>query len=189
MTVTEQHPLTRRHFLLAAGVGATATGFAGARAVAADVPPRTKATILNERGGRSYLVVFDKGEEVMSGLTTFARHYDLQAGYVVGIGAFRSARLGYYDPATKDYRPIAQKEQAEVLSLIGNLARKDPEPFWHVHVTLGLPDGSARGGHLLEATVGPTLELVITESPRRVERRYDPETRLYLLDPWQTADR
>jgi len=189
MTVTEHTPLTRRHFLLAAGAGAGATGLAGGRGVAAGAVPRTKATVLNERGGRSYLVVFDKGEEVMSGLAAFARHYDLHAGYVVGIGAFRSARLGYFDPATKDYRPIVQKEQAEVLSLVGNLAMKDPEPFWHVHVTLGLPDGSARGGHLLEATVWPTLELVVTESPRRVQRRHDPETGLYLLDPWETADR
>ena len=188
MTVTEHNPLTRRHFPLAAGVGAPASGLAGARGAAADTAPRTRATVLNEGGGRSYLVVFDKGEEVMSGLAAFARHFDLDAGYVVGIGAFRSARLGYYDPATKDYRPIVQKDQAEVLSLIGNLAVKDPEPFWHVHVTLGLPDGSARGGHLLEATVWPTLELVVTESPRRVRRRYDPETRLFLLDPWQTAD-
>jgi predicted DNA-binding protein with PD1-like motif len=189
MTVTEKHPVTRRRFLAATGLSVAAAGLATAAGAAAGTAPRTKATVLNDHGGMSYLLVFDKGEEVMEGLRAFARHYGLSAGYVVGIGAFRRAVLGYFDPHKKDYLRIEQPEQAEVLSLIGNLAFKNHDPFWHVHVTLGLPDGSARGGHLLEATVWPTLELVVTESPRHVERRFDPETHLFLLDPWQAADR
>jgi uncharacterized protein len=185
MTVTEPGPVTRRRFLAASGLSVAAGVVAGG-AVAADGAPRNKATLLNDH---TYLLVFDKGEEVMKGLLAFARHFDLAAGYVTGIGAFRQAVLGYFDPRKKDYLRIEQREQAEVLSLIGNLARKDHEPFWHVHVTLGLADGSVRGGHLLEAIVWPTLELIITESPRQVERQYDPETHLYLLDPWRASDR
>jgi predicted DNA-binding protein with PD1-like motif len=36
----------------------------------------------------------------------------------------------------------------------------------HVHAVLGLPDGTTRGGHLLEGQVFPTLEDVVTETPR-----------------------
>ena len=73
--------------------------------------------------------------------------------------------------------------QAEVLSLTGNLALDYNEPFFHVHVALGLRDGSARGGHLFEATVRPTVEVVLTAYPRPVRRKIDPETGLPLLDP------
>jgi predicted DNA-binding protein with PD1-like motif len=48
---------------------------------------------------------------------------------------------------------------------------------------LGLPDGSTRGGHLFEAHVWPTLEMVLTAWPERVRRKGDMETGLYLLDP------
>ena len=73
--------------------------------------------------------------------------------------------------------------QAEVLSLTGNLAHYDKEPFFHVDVALGLRDGSARGGHLFEATVRPTVELVLTAYPRTVQRKIDPDTGLPLLEP------
>jgi hypothetical protein len=47
----------------------------------------------------------------------------------------------------------------------------------------GRRDGSPRGGHLFEATVRPTVELVLTAYPRPVRRKTDPETGLPLLDP------
>jgi predicted DNA-binding protein with PD1-like motif len=76
-----------------------------------------------------------------------------------------------------------EKGQAEVLSLTGNLALYDNEPLFHVHVALGLRDGSARGGHLFEATVCPTVESVLNTYPTPVRRKIDHDTGLPLLDP------
>jgi uncharacterized protein len=59
----------------------------------------------------------------------------------------------------------------------------DDAPFFHVHVALGLRDGSARGGHLFEAVVRPTVELVLTTFAGPVRRKIDRETGLPLLDP------
>jgi hypothetical protein len=42
---------------------------------------------------------------------------------------------------------------------------------------------SARGGHLFEATVRPTVELVLTTYPKPILRKPDPETGLPLLAP------
>ena len=39
------------------------------------------------------------------------------------------------------------------------------------------------GGHLLEAHVRPTLEVVLTESPRHLRKRKDPESGLALIVP------
>jgi uncharacterized protein len=105
------------------------------------------------------------------------------AGHLTGIGAIRDAVLGYFDPEKKAYLRSHEKGQAEVLSLTGNLALKENEPFFHVHVALSRRDGSARGGHLFEATVRPTVERVLTAYPRPVRRKMDPVIGLPLLDP------
>jgi predicted DNA-binding protein with PD1-like motif len=62
--------------------------------------------------------------------------------------------LGWYDVDAQAYVEIEVSEQAEVLSLLGDVAL-DPEskPTVHAHAVMGLRDGSTRGGHLLEARV------------------------------------
>jgi len=77
------------------------------------------------------------------------------------------------------------QEQVEVLSLIGDIALDDGEPKVHAHVVVGKSDGTAHGGHVLEAHVRPTLEVVLTESPRHLRKRFDPESCLALIDPRQ----
>jgi predicted DNA-binding protein with PD1-like motif len=92
--------------------------------------------------------------------------------------------LGYWDLSTKDYKRVAVREQVEVLSLLGNVARgPDGTPKVHAHIVIGKADGSAHGGHLLEAHVRPTLEVIVTELPHHLQRRTDPETQLALLVP------
>ena len=59
---------------------------------------------------------------------------------------------------------------------------KDDRPQVHAHVVLGKADGTAHGGHVLEAHVWPTLEVVLTESPKHLHRKFDPETGLALID-------
>ena len=71
--------------------------------------------------------------------------------------------------------------QVEVLSLIGDIALEGTRPKVHAHVVLGLRDGSARGGHLLQAQVRPTLEGILTESPSYLKREFDRESGLALI--------
>lgn len=61
----------------------------------------------------------------------------------------------------------------------GKIQRWQP----HVHVVLGRRDGTTRGRHLRAATVRPTLEVMVTESPRSLRRRFDPDAGLALIDP------
>ena len=67
--------------------------------------------------------------------------------------------------------------------MIGDVALVDGEPFLHVHAVFGLGDGAARAGHVLEAHVWPTLEVVLTTWPTKVRRSLDKETRLDLFEP------
>ena len=142
-----------------------------------------KSRLLHEDGGRTFVLVFAKGDEAFSGLESFAREEGLTAARFTGIGAFSDAKLGYFDRERKDYSEIPVAEQVEALSLLGDVAVEDGEPKVHAHVVLGRSDGTAIGGHLLEAHVWPTLEVILDESPAHLRKRSDPETGLALIDP------
>jgi predicted DNA-binding protein with PD1-like motif len=70
-----------------------------------------------------------------------------------------------------------------VLSAIGDVAiGDDGKSSLHVHIVLGLADGSTRGGHLLAGTVRPTLEVILTEVPSTLRRRKRAELGIALID-------
>jgi predicted DNA-binding protein with PD1-like motif len=143
-----------------------------------------KAKKLNEvQGETTFAVVFDTGDEAMAGLLRFAREQRLGGSHFTAIGAFEEVTLGYFDWQRKEYITIPLREQVEVLSLIGDVAVDEAkgEPKLHAHVVVGLSDGTTRGGHLIEARVRPTLEVMLVESPRHLQRRHDPETGLALI--------
>ena len=167
--------MTRRCFFATAGL-AVAAPAAGAGEHAATTDNLPKAALLSDGDARTYLLEFRTGQEVMQGLLAFARKHKLVSGHLTGIGAISQAVVGYFDPLSKAYLRIHEKDQAEVLALTGNLALYDNEPFFHVHIALGRRDGSARGGHLFEATVHPTVELVLTAYARPVRRKTDLES-------------
>ena len=133
-------------------------------------------------GSHTFVLVFDTGDEVTKELLTFSRANGLEAASFTGIGAFQNVTVGYFDLQKRDYAHIPIGEQVEVLSLVGNVARGDDGPKLHAHVVVGKRDGSAHGGHLIEARVRPTLEIVLVETPAHLRRRSDPATGLALID-------
>jgi predicted DNA-binding protein with PD1-like motif len=138
--------------------------------------------LLDEQNGRrTYAVVFDTGEEAVAGLLDFARQHRLYGSQLTAIGALSSLVLGYFELDRKEFKRIRVDEQVEVLSLVGNFAVHEDAPRLHAHIVVGYADGTARGGHLFEARVRPTLEVLLTDGPKHLERQYDPETGLALL--------
>lgn len=137
---------------------------------------------LQEGELKTFAVIFDKGDEVLDGLMEFARDQRLSSSRFTGIGAFSDVVLGYFDWRRKEYDRIPIVEQVEVLSLVGDVALgENGEPKLHAHVVVGKSDGAAMGGHLLEAHVRPTLEVILSETPAYLRRRSDPETGLALI--------
>lgn len=141
-----------------------------------------KSKLLSEHAERTFAIVFATGDEVAAGLLKFAEENDLSASHFTAIGAFERVTLGYFDWQLKDYRRIPVLEQVEVVSLIGDIALADGKPKVHAHVVVGKSDGTAHGGHLLEAYVRPTLEVVLVESPAHLRRRLDHDSGLALID-------
>ena len=141
-----------------------------------------KSKVLNEGPERTIALIFDKGDEVIAGLQRFATENNLNASRFSAIGALQGAVLGYFDWDRKDYDRIPVNEQVEVLSINGDIALDKGQPKVHAHAVLGRRDGSTVGGHLLQATVRPTLEVLLVESPGYLRKTCDPETGLALID-------
>ena len=130
-----------------------------------------------------HVVILDAGEEAFATLTRFANEAGISAASLTAIGAFERATIGWFDMTSKSYRTIEVNEQCEVLSAIGDVAiGDDGKPSLHVHIVLGLADGSTRGGHLMSGIVRPTLEVVLTEVPSTLRRRKRPELGIALID-------
>ena len=142
-----------------------------------------KAKVLNEGPERTIVLIFDKGDEVVATLQRFAQDHNLSASCFSAIGALQGAVLGYFDWGRKDYDRIEVNEQVEVLSLNGDVALDAAgQPKVHAHTVLGRRDGSTVGGHLMQAHVRPTLEVLLVESPGYLRKRCDPESGLALID-------
>ena len=174
-------PMSRRCFFAAGGLS-VAAAVATAKDSTAEIADLPRAALLADRDAKTFLLVFRTGQKVMNGLAAFAKSHNLVAGHLIGIGAVSDAIIGYFDPQSKTYLRNYEKGQAEVLSVTGNLALDDNAPFFHVHVALGMRDGSARGGHLFEMTARPTVELVLNTYPKTIQRKIDPQSGLPLLD-------
>ena len=142
-----------------------------------------KTKLLNRGPERTYAVVLETGEDPIDCLTRFARNEKLDCARFTAIGAFASALLGFFDLQKRDYEHIAIEQQTEVLSIVGDIALgAGGQPQLHAHAVLGRRDGSACGGHLIRASVRPTLEVMLVEAPSYLRRRTDAATGLALID-------
>jgi len=164
--------------------GATGTYVAPSQAGPRGKAPRMQVQLLS-RGEQTqqYAVIFYQGDEAFSGLQEFAEKYHITSAHFTAIGAVNGATLGWFDPQRKMYKKIPIVGQHEVLGMSGDIALYQGKPVVHAHIVVGDPDGSTRGGHVLEAYVSPTLEVMVTVDPITMHKRFDPDTDLTLIDP------
>ncbi len=131
---------------------------------------------------KTFVLVFETNDELAGGLKEFASEQKLASASFKAIGALSSVRLAWFNWQTKQYEPsVSLNEQVELLSLIGDVALKDGEPQVHAHAVVGKRDGTAHGGHLLQAHVRPTCEVVLTESPAHLRKEFDPAVGIALI--------
>jgi len=131
---------------------------------------------------KRFILVFETGDELAKGLLEFAEQEKLSAASFKAVGALSSVRLGWFSWESKQYEPsVMLDEQVELLSLIGDVAVKGEKPVVHAHAVIGRKDGTAHGGHLLEAHIRPTCEVVLAESPIHLQKQIDPQSGLALI--------
>jgi predicted DNA-binding protein with PD1-like motif len=152
--------------------------------VATGKAPGMKIRLLSENAGvKLYVIILAKGDEVMSGLTDFAKQNKVTAASFTAIGAFSHATVAWFDDARKEFRQIPIQQQVELVSMIGDIALVSDQPVVHTHVSVASSDGTVRSGHVINAFVFPTLALFMTVYPTPLHKESDEATGLKLIDP------
>ena len=157
---------------------------APSEAVPTGEAPKMQVQLLNPgEPTKQYAVIFYQGDEAFSGLQEFAEKYHVTSAHFTAIGALNGATVGWFDPQRKMYKKIPINGQHEVIGMSGDIALYQGKPVVHTHMVVGNPDGTTRAGHVLDAYVSPTLEVMVTVDPITMRKRLDPATDLTLIDP------
>ena len=129
------------------------------------------------------------GCDLMKSIEEIAKKENIQSGLVLsGAGSLsqvtlRNVRLFPDEFPVMDRNRIytPKKEPLELLSLSGNISRRDGEIHVHCHITIssGLDNSRAYGGHLIEGClIFSYCEVIIAEiTGLEMKRDIDPETR------------
>lgn len=131
----------------------------------------------------THQLILQRGESLIQQLNDFAAKHQLANAWLSGLGGSGAVTLGFYDIDTKDYNWRDYDQPLEILSLTGNLAIVDGQPFWHIHGAFSGPDFQAVGGHVRDMTVGLTVEIHVTPLSAPITRQLDQTTGLKLICP------
>jgi predicted DNA-binding protein with PD1-like motif len=130
---------------------------------------------------RTFVLVFNRGDEIIATVRSFAEENGIRGGSFTAIGAVERAVIAWWSWTHREYERREVEEQLEVLSLTGNISVENGRVKVHAHVSLGRRDGIAVGGHLFEATVRPTLEMQLVDFGRPFNRMRDEKAKLSLI--------
>ena len=129
-----------------------------------------------------FVVRLDVGDEIITSLTELCNAEDIKSATVQGLGAVNDVDVGYYSLEEKRYFTKIFNQQFEMISLNGNITRKDGIPYLHLHIALSDENYKFYGGHLNRAVISITAEIYVNVLNGEVNRRINPETSLNILD-------
>ena len=72
--------------------------------------------------------------------------------------------------------------RSEIVSIGWNINTMNGETYTHFHISVADESGNVYGGHLTEAVISGTGELVLTEIEGTVDRKFDEEIGLNLFE-------
>ncbi len=128
------------------------------------------------------IFVLKNKDKVVEKLTKYIEKNNIRSGVLLALGALEQADLMIYDLKTKEYLSKHLQGPLEVTNFMAVIG-KDPKGNCHIHphITLADKDFKSFGGHLKEAVVGATFEVVLIESDQEVKRYVDSEIGLNLI--------
>lgn len=111
------------------------------------------------RSGSDVFLRLDPGEELHASIQAVCATEGIgSAALTSGIGRVRDTDIGYLaDDGI--YDRIVLEAPAELLSMQGNVAILEGDPFTHIHIVLSDDEHAVHGGHLFAATVHVTAEI------------------------------
>ena len=91
---------------------------------------------------QGYVMRLDPGEEIVEQLTALVERENVRLGSVSALGAAGDVTIGIFNTREKQYHSRRYQGDYEISALVGNVSRKEGEPYLHLH----LPPGEVRGG-------------------------------------------
>lgn len=134
------------------------------------------------RFGDTVIARLDKGEEIHEQLRLIALKEDIKLASVSGLGAVDDVTLGVFVVSEKRYHADRFTGDMEIVSLTGTVNTMDGEYYAHLHMGVSEVGGRMFGGHLTEARVSVTCELVIRIIDGSVDRKHHPDPGVNLLE-------
>jgi uncharacterized protein len=123
------------------------------------------------RSGGSVAIRLDEGDRVAERIREVCAKEGILSASLSGIGGCSSAEIAHFDTEKNAYATSTFSGMLELVSLIGNVTEDGAgKPALHAHASLGFPDFSVRGGHLVEATACPTCEIAVIVRDVRIRR-------------------
>ncbi len=129
-----------------------------------------------------YFVRLERGEEILSSLSALAEKENIALASVSGLGAIDRFTAGVFFPQEKVYRKNDFHGNFEITSLTGTITRMDGKPYLHLHISAGNEYGKVMGGHLNEAHVSATCEVVVRTVQGEVGRAFSTDIGLNLFE-------
>jgi predicted DNA-binding protein with PD1-like motif len=135
-----------------------------------------------KKGQDYYIMRLDRGEEIIGSLHTAAARHPMRSVFFFGLGVGKDIILGFFDTHNKKYITKAFTGEYEFTSFSGNISCTKKETVVHCHATITDKNFNACGGHLFQAVVPATMEIILFPVSPRLQRRKDRVTGLNLLD-------
>ena len=133
------------------------------------------------RFGKTIVMRIDKGEEVLTQLKAMALKEDIKLASVRALGATNDFTVGVFKVDEKKYYANHFTGDFEIVSLTGTISTMNGEYYAHLHMSAGDEQGRVFGGHLNEAIISATCEMVVEVIDGRVERTHDADVGLNLF--------
>ena len=124
----------------------------------------------------------DIGEFIIDSIKKACKSYNVKCAQISGIGATDSFVCGVYNINNKAYKEIKFEGQFEILSLSGNISQKDNETYVHAHICASDENGRSFGGHLIDARVSVTSEIILIVSDSLIVRKFDESLGINLME-------
>ena len=133
------------------------------------------------RFGKTIVMRIDKGEEVLTQLKAMALKEDIKLASVRALGATNDFTVGVFKVDEKKYYANHFTGDFEIVSLTGTISTMNGEYYAHLHMSAGDAQGRVFGGHLNEAIISATCEMVVEVIDGQVERAHDADVGLNLF--------
>lgn len=134
------------------------------------------------KDGHTYILRFDRGEEVIGAITKFCDMEKIDSGFLTGIGATEDVVLAHYDIDKKEYKEKEVKERMEITGLLGNITRTKDKIFVHIHGSFSDNRMRMTGGHVKKLVVSATCEVTLRVLKQIINRKFDEKTGLNVME-------